>query len=349
MPRDIPKKRRYFLHVGLATFVLDSLLVLMTASLANAVPTEVPKPRVPAPQPPAAVPVPVNRIPDPELASVQSSSTQSPSASSQNYDPLPVYEPSPSQPTVVETRPRSPIASGVVSCDEEGHIRAIRRIRYGEVVHCVLGDNSFRNSGRPMHIYQFQGKVNQPIVAKLIGGKPGDWQLSPYLIMLDPNREVIATDDNATRQRVAQVNVKLPETGIYTILASNGDAKQTGRYSVVVERDPNLYSVDRIEELDTRSSKLIQDNSPYNISEFQGEQDRLVTVRVSSSSFFPVIFLLDSDDRVLASNDNTIGARNAALEYRLPSSGTYKVLVNSLRPGDRGNYRLTVSSSSRLR
>jgi hypothetical protein len=167
--------------------------------------------------------------------------------------------------------------------------------------------------------------------------------------MLDPNREVIAADDNATRQRVAQVNVKLQENGIYTILASNGDAKQTGRYSVVVERDPNLYSVDRIEELDVRSSKLIQDNSPYNISEFQGEQDRLVTVKVSSSSFFPVIFLLDSDDRVLASNDNTIGDRNAALEYRLPRSGTYKVLVNSLRPGDRGNYRLTISSSSRLR
>jgi hypothetical protein len=345
MPRDIPKKRKYFLNLGLAAFVLDSLLVLITASLANAVPTEVPKPKVPAPQPPSAVPVPVNRIPDPELATAPS-----PSASNQNYDPLPVYEPGPPPQTVVAaTRPRPSIPSGVVSCDEEGHIRAIRRIRYGEVVHCVLGDNSFRYSDRPMHIYQFKGQANQPVVAKLIGGKPGDWQLSPYLIMLDPNREVIAADDNATRQRVAQVNVKLPENGIYTILASNGDAKQTGRYSVVVERDPNLYSVDRIEELDVRSSKLIQDNSPYNISEFQGEQDRLVTVKVSSSSFFPVIFLLDSDDRVLASNDNTVGDRNAALEYRLPRSGTYKVLVNSLRPGDRGNYRLTISSSSRLR
>lgn len=344
MPRDIPKQRKYFLNLGLATFVLDTLLVLTAASLANAVPTEVPKPRVPAPQPPAAVPVPVNRIPDPELAPVQSTT-----ASNQNYDPLPVYEPGPPPQTVVETRPRSPIPSGVVSCDEEGHIRAIRRIRYGEVVHCVLGDNSFRSNGRPMHIYQFKGQANQPVVAKLIGGKPGDWQLSPYLILLDPDREVIATDDNASRQRVAQVNIKLPETGIYTILASNGDAKQTGRYSVVIERDPNLYSVDRVEELDTRSSRLSQDNSPYNISEFQGEQDRLVTVRVSSSSFFPVIFLLDSDDRILASNDNSIGDRNAALEYRLPRSGTYKVLVNSLRPSDRGNYRLTISSSSRLR
>jgi hypothetical protein len=347
MPRDILKKTKYLLNLGLATFVLDSLLVLTTASLANAVPSELPKPRVPAPQPPASVPVPVNRIPESEPVPDQAPSR---SYSNQNYDPLPVYTPpNPSPQPVVETRPRPPLPSGVVSCDEVGHIRAIRRIGYGDVVHCVISDNSFRNNSRPMHIYQFQGKANQPIVAKLIGGKPGDWQLSPYIVLLGPDRQIIAADDNATRQRVAQVNVKLPETGIYTILASNGDPKQTGRYSVVVERDPAFYSVDRIEELDTRSSRLSQDSSPYNISEFQGEQDRLVTVRVSSSSFFPVIFLLDSDDRILASNDNTIGDRNAALEYRLPRSGTYKVLVNSLRPSDRGNYRLTVSSNSRLR
>ncbi|NJL43088.1 MAG: hypothetical protein HC935_06590 [Pseudanabaena sp. SU_2_4] len=200
-----------------------------------------------------------------------------------------------------------------------------------------------------MHIYQFQGKANQPVVAKLIGGKPGDWQLNPYLVLLDPNRQVIAADDNTSRQRVAQVNVKLPETGMYTILASNGDPKQTGRYSVVVERDPNIYSFDRLEELDSSSSRLSQDNSPYEISEFQGEQDRLVTIRASSYSFFPVVYLLDSDDRILASNENTVGDRNAALEYRLPKSGTYKVLVNSLRPEDRGAYRLTISSSSQLR
>jgi hypothetical protein len=350
MARDNQKsgKFHYYLAQGFTTFALDCLLVAIAGFPALAVPSELPKPRVPAPRPPAPVQVPVNRIPEPEPAQPPSRPSRS-----QNYDPLPVYNPpsyvreSPRQ--VVEVRSRPPIESGVVSCDEEGHIKAIRLIRYGEVVHCVLGDNSFRSNGRPMHIYQFQGKVNQPIVAKLIGGKPGDWQLSPYLVLLGPDREIVAADDNTSRQRVAQVNVKLPENGIYTILASNGDPKQTGRYSVVVERDPNLYSVDRLEELDNRSSRLSQDNSAYNISEFQGEQDRLVTIRASSYNFFPVVFLLDSDDRILASNENPIGDRNATIEYRLPQSGTYKVLVNSLRPTDRGTYRLTISSSSRLR
>ncbi len=343
MIRDI-RRFRLALPIGLATFSVQCFLVMLYASSASAVPAELPKPKVPAPRPPAPVQVPINRIPEP--APVQPSSR---SGGNQGYVNTPQYTP-PAQPRLIDSRPRQLLYKDVVGCNEQGHITAIRRISLGELVHCVISDNSFRNSnGRPVHIYQFQGNTNQPLIAKLIGGKPGDWQLSPYLVLLGPDRQIIASDDNAVRQRVAQVNVKLPVDGLYTLLASNGDPKETGRYSVIVERDPDSYSLDRIEELDSRSSRLNQDNSPFNISEFQGEQDRLVSIRASSSNFFPVIYLLDSDDRVLATNENTVGDRNALLEYRLPKSGTYKVVVNSLRPQDRGTYRLTVGSTARLR
>jgi hypothetical protein len=336
MIRDIRRLMRV-LPLGFAAFSAKCFLVMLCASSASAVPSELPKPKVPAPNPPPPVQVPTSRIPEP----VQPSYNNTPQYTPQ-YNPQPASQP-------VDSRPQL-LYKDVVGCNEQGHITAIRRISLGEVAHCVISDNSFRNSnGRPVHIYQFQGNANQPIVAKLIGGKPGDWQLSPYLLLLGPDRQVIAADDNTSRQRVAQVNVKLPEAGIYTILASNGEPKQTGRYSVVVERDPNTYTFDRIEELDSRSSRLNQDNSPYEISEFQGEQDRLVTIRASSYNFFPVVYLLDSDDRILAKNENTVGDRNATLEYRLPKSGTYKVLVNSLRPQDRGSYRLTIGSASQLR
>lgn len=336
-------------YLGFATFFADCSLVMLCALPAIAVPSELPKPRVATPKPPAPVQVPLNRIPEPEPVQPSTRSGGSPSYNNTPVDNTPRYSPQP-EPRFVDSRPRQLLYKDVVGCNEEGHITAIRRISLGEVAHCVISDNSFRNNnGRPVHIYQFQGKANQPIVAKLIGGKPGDWQLSPYLVLLGPDRQVIAADDNTSKQRVAQVNVKLPETGIYTILASNGDPKQTGRYSVVVERDTNIYTVDQLDELDSRSSRLSQDNSAYEISEFQGEQDRLVTIRASSYSFFPVVYLLDSDDRILASNENTVGDRNTTIEYRLPKSGTYRVLVNSLRPEDRGSYRLTISSSSQLR
>lgn len=343
MIRDI-RRFRLALPIGLATFSVQCFLVMLYASSASAVPAQLPKPKVPAPRPPAPVQVPINRIPEPEP--VQPSSR---SGGNQGYDNTPQYTP-PAQPRLVDSRPRQLLYKDVVGCNEQGHITAIRRISLGEVAHCVISDNSFRNNnGRPVHIYQFQGKANQAIVTKLIGGKPGDWQLSPYLLLLGPDRQVIAADDNTSRQRVAQVNVKLPETGMYTILASNGDPKQTGRYSVVVESDPNIYTYDRLDELDNQSLKLSQDNSAFDVSEFQGQQDQLVSIRASSYSFFPVVYLLDSDDRILATNENTVGDRNALLEYRLPKSGTYKVVVNSLRPQDRGPYRLTVGSTARLR
>jgi serine protease Do len=198
-------------------------------------------------------------------------------------------------------------------------------------------------------MYEFQGTADQALAIKLIGGKSGDWQLNPYLVLLGPDRRVIAADDNTSRQRIAQVQVKLPTNGTYTILASNREAKESGRYSVVVETDPNRYSLDESRELSDRSQRLTQDNSAFNPSEFQGEQGKTVTIRASSYSFFPALILLDPDGQIIARNNNKAGDRNVTLEYRLPKSGTYKAIVNSLRPEDRGSYRLTISTSAQGR
>jgi hypothetical protein len=175
MIRDI-RRLRLVLPLGFGTFSVKCLLVLLCAASASAVPAELPKPKVPAPRPPAPVQVPINRIPEPEPIQAPSRSGSTPNYNNFPVDNTPRYSPPP-QPRFVDSRPRQILYKDVVGCNEEGHITAIRRIKYGEVAHCVISDNSFRNNdGRPVHIYQFEGKANQPIVAKLIGGKPGDWQ-----------------------------------------------------------------------------------------------------------------------------------------------------------------------------
>lgn len=280
----------------------------------------------PLPQPLPTAPPPSNPVSAPAPVTPQA------------YYPPKSYDPAPSPAPARQSLPHD-----VVGCDNKGHSKLIRQIRLGEVVHCVLGEDSFRKDGRPIHMYEFQGTADQALAIKLIGGKSGDWQLNPYLVVLGPDRRVISADDNTSRQRIAQVQVKLPTNGTYTILASNREAKESGRYSIVVERDPNRYSLDESRELSDRSQRLTQDNSAFNPSEFQGEQGKVVTIRASSYSFFPALILLDPDGQIIARNDNKAGKRNVALEYRLPKSGTYKAIVNSIRPEDRGNYRLTIS------
>jgi hypothetical protein len=193
-------------------------------------------------------------------------------------------------------------------------------------------------------MYKFQGTADQALVLRVIGGKSGYWQLKPYLVLLGPDRQRVSADDNTSKQQIAQVQLKLPVSGIYTILVSNRLASESGRYTLLAENDPTPYSFDQVAELTDQSQKIDQDNSAFNLSEFQGEQGQLITIRASSYSFFPSIILLDSDEQIIARNDNKEGNRSTTLEYRLPKNGKYKIIINSVRPKDKGSYRLTISS-----
>jgi hypothetical protein len=345
---------------SIAQLVLSFLFLSVLALPAISInPDEIPKGTTTLPQPPEPLPLPapLPAAPPPAPAPPENPAPpESPPApvtpqvyyppepSAPAPAPSPVPAPAPSQPV---TTPQQPTRSSrdVVGCNDKGHSTLVRQIEIGELIPCVLSQDSFRQAGRPIHIYEFQGNVNQAVVVKLIGGKPGDWQLNPYLVLLGPDRQVIAADDNTSRLRVAEAYVRLPATGTYTILASSSKAGEFGRYGLVVERDREQYSFDQFDELTNRSRKLKQDNSAYDTSEFQAEQGNVITIRASSSSFFPALVLLDPDGQLVARNDNKAGSRNITLEHKIAKSGTYTVVVNSLRPSDRGSYRLTIKSN----
>ena len=187
-----------------------------------ATPTPAPAPAPPPVSPPAPAPEP-SPPPTPAPAPV----------------PAPVPPPTPAPAPAPPPAPTPSVLRDKLGCDNKGQINTVRQIRLGEKVYCVLGQNSALVDGRPTHKYMFQSTANQPLVIKLIGGQSLDQVFYPSFKLMDSDSQVVVADKNSNKQRIIQLQVKLPVTGIYTILVSNVDAKEFGPYSLVIGNDPD--------------------------------------------------------------------------------------------------------------
>src|SRR5690606_37943081 len=78
---------------------------------------------------------------------------------------------------------------------------------------------------------------------------------------------------------------------------------------------------------------------------FQGNAGDAVLIEITSSAFDPYLIVLDQADNVLFQEDDSQGfGLNVRVEYRLPATGTYTVVVTSARPGETGGYSLSLSA-----
>ncbi|MEM6500659.1 MAG: trypsin-like peptidase domain-containing protein [Cyanobacteria bacterium P01_C01_bin.89] len=82
------------------------------------------------------------------------------------------------------------------------------------------------------------------------------------------------------------------------------------------------------------------DNSYYDAYTFEGRAGQSIWAELTSSDFEPYLILLDSNGRDLVQSGPRDGSSTARLVETLPSSGTYRIYVNSRMPGQTGAYAL---------
>ena len=78
---------------------------------------------------------------------------------------------------------------------------------------------------------------------------------------------------------------------------------------------------------------------------FQGQQDQLLVIAVTSDDFDPAVRLLDATGAELADDDDSGPGLNARLITTLPDTGTYDIAVtavDTLLPDSTGNYQITL-------
>ncbi|WP_292763537.1 pre-peptidase C-terminal domain-containing protein [Nostoc sp. NOS(2021)] len=218
----------------------------------------------------------------------------------------------------------------------------------------ILSKRDFRDQGRYFHFYQFEGRENQLVQIRLIGSndtrRSNNLSLKPLLFLHDPDNNIIVKKgalDKSSGGDDAFIFARLPKNGTYKIAVTSRDPGEIGRYSLALRNDRASYTLDESGQLSAKSSTLKQNGGAYNVSNFQGRKNQLVSIRVDSvdEEFSPYVALLNSQGRTIAiyKDKDKDGVYSALIDRaRLPEDDTYYIVVTSKNPQELGKYRLTI-------
>ncbi len=94
------------------------------------------------------------------------------------------------------------------------------------------------------------------------------------------------------------------------------------------------------------TSNVLPDGSFYNPYRFEGQAGQTVTIAMTSQDVAPYLILMapDREDFSIQEGDRS-GRQSASISVRLPYTGSYLILANSLSQGELGTYQLRLSQS----
>ncbi len=212
------------------------------------------------------------------------------------------------------------------------------------------------NAEQQQRYYQFAGVAEERVTIRMerVGGS-----LDPLLLLTDRlGRELASDDDSGAGKNALIADFRLPADGVYTLTATCfGRAVDdcSGNYRLEVLQPDHV-----LEELPPGTQPLawgralqasIANDAPARLYFFAGGGGDVVTITMdrSSGNLDAVLNLLDEQQALLVSDDDTGPGRNARIgEFTLPADGIY--LVQATRySGDegatdtRGGFTLTLT------
>jgi serine protease Do len=217
--------------------------------------------------------------------------------------------------------------------------------RLGRGSNVLPVDNSF------FDLYSFEGRAGQRVQIDM-----SSREIDSYLILIDPNGNEVAQDDDSGGGANSRIVAALPADGTYLLMANSYDAGQAGAYSLRAEattaragnqamNSPNQEGFLLRQEgvLGPGASVLPADGSLYQQYTFEGRAGQSVTISLASQDFDTYLVLLDPEEQLIGENDDISQSDpNSQLTITLPRTGVYSVIVNAYDRGGRGRYILTV-------
>jgi len=95
----------------------------------------------------------------------------------------------------------------------------------------------------------------------------------------------------------------------------------------------------------TSTDHILSDGTYYDLYAFYGQAGWYLAISLSSQEFDAYLWLYDEERQVIATDDDGGGDTNALIKMRLPTDGTYYVLVNAYGEGETGDYQLELEAS----
>ena len=202
-------------------------------------------------------------------------------------------------------------------------------------------DNSF------FDLYTFEGNAGQRIQVDMASE-----EIDSYLILIDPNGNEVAQDDDSGGGSNARIVATLPVDGTYLLMANSFEAGQAGAYQLRAQGatvgSPDAASQERfvLQQqgiLGPGSFVLPSDGSLFKVHTFEGRAGQSVTINLASPDFKTYLALLDPRGESIGENDQVNqNDNNSRLTVTLPQTGIYRVIVNAYDRRGSGRYLLTI-------
>ena len=217
-------------------------------------------------------------------------------------------------------------------------------------------------SGEFSREYSFQGRAGQRIDLTL-----RSTDFDPYLMLRGPGGFSEDNDDDPAGGTNSRLTATLPSDGRYTVTVTSYQPGETGAFNLRLGSDgaeraiadnradtettpmprprPGTGQVVTIGE--TRNGRLAQGDGQLSSGEysdvyrFTGQRGQRVAIDVGSADFDTFV-MLRSPSGESSDNDDGPDGTNAQIAQVLSETGEYQVTVTSYRPGETGNYTLSV-------
>lgn len=156
-------------------------------------------------------------------------------------------------------------------------------------------------------------------------------EFDTYLELLDPTGQQIAYDDDSGDGFDALLEVELPTSGVYTILARSYSNSASGAYRLALASDG--ATDDALDGTDTPNLPLTVEGT-LTSSEgdrwvFTGITDDTVRITLIAASFDAFLELYDPLDRLVVNNDDGAGGTDAQIETTLSMSGEFVIVARA--------------------
>lgn len=201
-------------------------------------------------------------------------------------------------------------------------------IRIGQTINSELTPDRFTK------YYRFEAQADDIVTVRMSRGATG--ALDAYLVLTDAGLiELVNDDDSGGGQNALIDQYRIPANGTYYIIATRFEretGQTSGAFRLEFQSMGNAFEAveDGIERIayGMTITGNINDERPEGLYAFWGVEGDIITVSMNRSdgNLDPVVSLLNGDQNLMISDDDSGGGQNARIgEFRIPMTGTYYV------------------------
>jgi len=236
----------------------------------------------------------------------------------------------------------------LLSNEDAGPGRSVTVLQIGDTIEGSLSETDGGSRLDGSHYaddFSFNGNSGDVIVVSLESSI-----FDTYLFLYDERGIPLAQNDDFSGTSQSLITYELQATGAYTVEVTSYESNETGDYRIILSDDESFFPRRSVTGLSSGSSISGTLDSDDGVSRrrsghyaddytFEGTEGEAVTIGAESDEFDTYLYLYDSNDILVAGNDDYGNSSNSRIDYTLSTSGPHTVEVTSY-DGLGGEYRI---------